>query len=75
MSRQVRFVSLQEALAFVNWLNFQGITRRDIVAACESDFEAAQVFFGAALIQFRAKQKRRAAVVQWLEWLEGERSA
>ncbi|CAG0957790.1 hypothetical protein PLCT2_00578 [Planctomycetaceae bacterium] len=60
----MRFVSPQEAMAFVNWLNFQGITRRDIVVAIESDFGAAQAFFGAALIWFRAEQKRRAAVAK-----------
>ena len=71
----LRFVSPQEAVAFVNWLNFQGIARRDIAAAIESDFEAAQVFFGMALIQFRAERKRRTAVAQWLKRLENERSA
>ena len=71
----LRFVSPHEAVAFVNWLNFQGITRRDIAAAIESDFEAAQVFFGMALLRFRAEQRRRAAVAQWLERLESERSA
>ncbi|CAG0936310.1 hypothetical protein TFLX_05178 [Thermoflexales bacterium] len=71
----VRFVSPQEAVAFVNWLNFQGITRRDIAAAIESDFGAAQVFFGAALMWFRVEQERRAAVTKWLERLGSERSA
>ncbi len=71
----LRFLSSQEAGAFVNGLHFQGITRRDIVAAVESDFEAAQMFFGLALLRYRAEQRKRAAVVRWLEWLENERSA
>ncbi len=68
----VRFESPQEAIAFVNWLTFQGITRADMVMAIESDFRAAQEFFGAALLKFRAEQSRRAAVTSWLEVLESE---
>ncbi len=66
----VRFTSRQEAIAFVNWLIFQGIRRDMIAAAIESDFQAAQEFFGMALLRFRAEQDRRAAVDRWLEFLD-----
>ncbi len=68
----VRFVSLQEALAFMNWLNFRGITRESIAAAIEVDFRAAQEFFGTALLKFRDEQERRFAVDSWLYLLESE---
>ncbi len=68
----VRFRSYQEATAFVGWLIFQGITRDMIAAAIESDFQAAQEFFGVALLRFRAERVRRAAVDRWLDVLESE---
>ncbi len=71
----VRFTSTREAIAFINWLYLQGITRRNIAAAIESDFEAAQVFFGLTLLEFRAEKDRRVAVSELLEGLESEESS
>ncbi len=68
----VRFTSTQEAIAFLNWLTFHGITGGDVAAAIESDFRAAQEFFGATLLRFRAEQERRIALERWLELLESE---
>lgn len=68
----VRFDSRQEVAAFVNWLIFQGITRDMMAAAIGSDFQAAQEFFGLALVRFRAERERRAAIDRWLELLESE---
>ncbi len=68
----VRFTSPQEATAFLNWLTFHGITRGAVAGAIESDFRAAQEFFGMALLRFRAERERRAAVDRWLDVLESE---
>jgi len=72
MMVMVRFRSGQEYLAFIAWLNFQGITRGDIAQAIASDYRAAQEFLGTALLKFRAEQERRAAVDTWLDLLELE---
>lgn len=68
----VRFDSPQEATAFIDWLNFRGITRGDMAAAIESDFQAAQEFFGTALLKFRAERQRRIALDRWLDFCESE---